>query len=91
MADVTKLTLRETQEFRQLTGFPLSMITAAENNPDVDVILAAGALYYIKNKKTDPDLEWDDVLDLDINEFTDEFLDEDEPDTGPLASAPGEG
>ena len=91
MFDSTTLTLRETQEFRKITGLPLAMMSEAGSNPDVDVMMVAGALYYIINRRTDPDLDWETVLDLPLNVLMEEFGDLDEEDDIPFDSEPGGG
>lgn len=86
------LSLRETQTFREVTGFPIEMMSEAGSNPKIDSMLIAGALYYIINRRDNPDLGWEEVLDLDINVLMEQFTDDDdEDDSDPLVSASGEG
>lgn len=91
MIDSMSLTLRETQKFREITGLPLAMISEAQSNPDVDVMMVAGALYYIVNVRDDPGLEWEQVLDLPISVLMADFgeLTEDEPESVPDPLEPG--
>lgn len=93
---LTTITVRESQEFRKLTGLPLAMIGEAESNPEIDVMTVAAALYYIVNRRENPDLTWEQVLDMPIGVLMQDLgelqeLESDEGDAAPLASGTAAG
>ena len=85
-----KLTLRETQVFREITGFPIQMIPSSGEaaNENIDVMMIAGALYYIIHKRDNPSLEWEEVLDLDINVLMEALGEQEEEEEPPPFVSP---
>lgn len=63
--DINKLTIGEVAAIERLSGQPIDELFA-DGKPKA---LAMAAMVFITQKRTNPELTWDQVLELDINEL----------------------
>jgi hypothetical protein len=61
--DITTLKMRDLAEVEELTGYPMDLW---ESSPKVKLTMA---IAYVLGKRSNPELTWDKVQDMDLEEI----------------------